>query len=226
MVKKRTHGLPVVLGCLLALSAQAQNGADPAINRPYAEPQYGEWVERFERPGRELYDRREEIVARLKLKPGMSVADIGAGTGLFTRLFARAVKPGRVYAVDIAKKFVDTIVRDARARGLANIVGVVNDQTGARLPKASIDLAFLADTYHHFEQPQAMLRSIRGALRPGGRLVVIDFRREPGRSSAWVMGHVRADQATVVEEIQAAGFKLMREEDLLRENYFLVFSRP
>ena len=223
---KRAGNLLLAFGCLLALSAHAENGADPAINRPYAEPQYGEWVERFERPGRELYDRREEIVARLNLKPSMNVADIGAGTGLFTRLFARAVKPGRVYAVDIAKNFVDTIVRDARTRGLTNIVGVVNDQTGAGLPKASIDLAFLADTYHHFEQPQAMLRSIHAALRPGGRLAVIDFKREPGRSSAWVMGHVRADQATVVKEIEAGGFKLVRDEDLLRENYFLVFSRP
>lgn len=225
MVNKTRHSL-VTLGCWLALSAHAQTGADPAINRPYIEPQHEEWVERFERPGRELYDRREEIVARLKLKPGMSVADVGAGTGLFARLFAQAVKPGRVYAVDIAKNFVDTIVRDARARGLTNIVGVVNDQTGAGLPKASIDVAFLADTYHHFERPQAMLRSIHAALRPGGRLAVIDFKREPGKSSAWVMGHVRADQATVVKEIEAGGFELVREEDLLRENYFLVFSRP
>ena len=211
---------------LLALGAQAQTGADPAINRPYAEPQYEEWVERFERPGRELYDKRDAIVARLQLKPGMAVADIGAGTGLFTRLFAQAVKPGKVYAVDIAQNFVDSIVRDARARGLTNIVGVVNDQSGTRLPQASIDLAFLADTYHHFEQPQAMLRSIHAALRPRGRLAVIDFRREPGKSSAWVMGHVRADQATVIKEIEAAGFKFSGEAGLLRDNYFLVFSRP
>jgi len=216
----------VALGCWLTLGAQAQTGADPAINRPYAEPEYEQWVERFERPGRELYDKREDIVARLHLKPGMAVADIGAGTGLFTRLFARAVKPGRVYAVDIAKNFVDAIVRDARARGLTNIVGVVNDQTSTHLPQASIDLAFLADTYHHFEQPQAMLRSLRAALRPGGRLVVIDFKREPGSSSAWVMGHVRADRATVIKEIEAAGFEFARTEDLLRENYFLIFSRP
>lgn len=216
----------IALGCWLTLGAQAQTGADPAINRPYAEPEYEQWVERFERPGRELYDKRADIVARLHLKPGMAVADIGAGTGLFTRLFAQAVKPGRVYAVDIAKNFVDAIVRDARARGLTNIVGVVNDQTSTQLPQASIDLAFLADTYHHFEQPQAMLRSLHAALRPGGRLVVIDFKREPGSSSAWMMGHVRADRATVIKEIEAAGFKFARAEALLRENYFVVFSRP
>ena len=225
-MSKRLQNLLVAFGCVLVLHAHAQTGADPAINRPYAEPQYQEWVERFERPGRELYDKREDIVARLELKPDMDVADIGAGTGLFTRLFAQAVKPGRVYAVDIAQNFVDTIVREARAQGLTNIVGVVNDQTGARLPKASIDLAFLADTYHHFEQPQAMLRSIHAALRPGARLAVIDFKREPGKSSAWVMGHVRADQATVVKEIEAAGFKFVRAEGPLRDNYFLVFSRP
>lgn len=214
-----------------AVSAQVAAtapGADPTINAPYtdADADAATWVERFERPGRELFDQRADIVRALRLAPGMAVADIGAGTGLYTRLFARAVGVnGRVYAVDISPAFIAHIERSARAQGLRNIVGVRNRQDSVALPPASIDLAFMADTYHHFERPQAMLASIRAALRPRGRLALIDFEREPARSSAWVLGHVRADKAQVKREVVAAGFTFVREEPGLRENYFLWFAR-
>jgi SAM-dependent methyltransferase len=200
-------------------------GADPALNRPYQNPDYPQWVERFESPGREVYDRRAAIVAASGVKPGMSVADIGAGTGLFTREFARAVgASGKVYAVDIAAAFVDNTVRTAREQGLNNVVGVVNTQDDTRLPSASIDLAFVCDTYHHLEQPRAMLTSIRRALRPGGALIVIDFEREEGKSSGWVLGHVRAGREQVIREIEAAGFRFVGAENILKDNFYLRFA--
>ncbi|MBK1700026.1 class I SAM-dependent methyltransferase [Thiococcus pfennigii] len=201
--------------------------ADPAINEPYQDPDYDRWVERFERPGREVYDRRQAILMAVDPQPGMDIADIGAGTGLFTRLFAEAVGPtGRVFAVDIAEGFVRNIERTAAERGLENVVGVVNSQVDTGLSPESVDLVFLCDTYHHFERPAAMLGSIHRALRPGGRLILVDYERIPGESPAWVMGHVRAGKEVFAEEIRQAGFVFDGEADLLREHYLLRFHKP
>lgn len=198
----------------------------PGINRHYEDPNWQQWVTTFESPGRELYDRRHEVVRATGVRPGMTVADIGAGTGLFTRLFATQVAPGgRVYAVDISETFVSNIVRTSRQQGLANVEGIVNTPRKASLPRESIDLGFLADTYHHFEFPQSMLASIHGALRDDGRLVVIDFRKDPRTSSRWVMGHVRGNRGEVIREVESAGFRLVADKPLLRTNYFLVFEK-
>ncbi|MEW6646184.1 MAG: methyltransferase domain-containing protein [Pseudomonadota bacterium] len=205
---------------------QAEENVAPGINRHYENPDFEQWRGTFEQSGREVYARRMDILAASTLRPGMAVADIGAGSGLFTLLFAREVgEQGRVYAVDIAPEFVAGIEARARAEGRGNVVGVVSEQRSTRLAPNSIDLAFVCDTYHHFEYPQAMLASIHQALRPGGRLIIIDFRRESGFSSSWVMGHVRAGEAQVIAEVTAAGFTLTAQPDLLRSNYFLTFTR-
>lgn len=198
----------------------------PGINRHYENPNWQQWVATFESPGRELYDRRHDVVRTTGVRPGMRVADIGAGTGLFTRLFAPRVAPGgKVYAVDISETFVQNILRTSREQGLTNVEGIVNTPHEASLPDRSIDLAFLADTYHHFEYPQSMLASIHRALRDNGRLVVIDFRKDPRTSSRWVMGHVRSNREGVIREIEPAGFRLVADMPLLRTNYFLVFEK-
>ncbi len=204
-----------------------ESSVRPGINRAYENPQFDQWVRTFERPGREIYDRRQSIVNATGLKPGMVVADIGAGTGLFTLLFAPRVEPeGRVIAVDISQVFIDNIMRRARAVGADNVQGVLGTATDASLPPASIDLAFVCDTYHHFEYPQKMLASLHRALRPGGSMIVIDFRRIPGFSSPWVMQHVRAGKSTVVREVETAGFQMLGEESFLLGNYFLRFKKP
>ena len=223
--------VPVLVSLLFTAGLHAEAQAEeqnvrPGINRYYKDPDWQQWVNTFERPGREVYDRRHAIVDAAGVGEGQVVADIGAGTGLFTRLFARRVGPqGRVYAVDISRPFVDNILRSAREQGLDNVQGVVNSDKDAALPPASIDLAFLVDTYHHFEFPISMLSSIHQALKPGGRLIVIDFRRDPRHSSRWVMGHVRAGRDTVVDEITRAGFRLIDDKPLLRTNYYLEFRR-
>jgi predicted methyltransferase len=156
----------------------------------------------------------------------MTVADIGAGTGLFTRLFAPAVEPGgTVYAIDIASTFIDNILRTCREQGLSNVTGIVNTPTDIGLAANAIDLAFIADTYHHFEYPQPTLASIHQALRSEGRVIIIDFRRDPRISSNWVMGHVRGNKAQVIQEMQAAGFRLVDDKPLMRTNYFLEFVK-
>lgn len=207
------------------LQAEEQS-VRPGINTYFMDPDWQQWVNRFERPGREIYDRRFDILHASALSPGMDVADIGAGTGLFTRLFSREVgAQGKVYAVDISRPFVENILYQGREQGLMNIEGVVNSPGDVMLEEGSIDLAFTVDTYHHFEYPQSMLASIRKALRSGGRLIVVDFRKQPGVSSDWVMKHVRASKDKVIEEITSAGFVLIDDKPFLRANYFLVFRK-
>ena len=217
-----------LLSMLIAasISHAEEQSIRPGINSYYENPDWQQWVNTFERPGREVYDKRHAIVDATGIRPGMAVADIGAGTGLFTRLFAERVGPqGRVYAVDISRPFIENIVRTSQQRGFLNVEGVVNGHKDVSLPPDSIDLAFLVDTYHHFEYPASMLSSIHRSLRPGARLVVIDFRRDPRHSSSWVMGHVRAGREAVIDEITRAGFRLIDDKALLRTNYYLVFSR-
>lgn len=216
--------LPLALGAA-SLPAQERSVA-PGINRHYENADFSRWQRSFESPGREVYDRRLDILAATGVRPGMTVADIGAGTGLFTWLFAGEVGPsGKVYAEDISREFADVIRELAREKRLGNLEVILGTERDAGLPEGSVDLAFLSDTYHHFEYPEAMLASIRGALKPGGKLVVIDFEKIPGESSAWVLGHVRAPKEVVVSEIEAAGFSLLEDRKFLRENYFLKFRR-
>ena len=159
----------------------------PGINKPYENPDVKGFVKYFEGESREVFTHRKEIVAACPLRPGMAVADVGAGTGLFTRLIAAAVGPqGKVYAVDIAPKFVEHIKDTCRQAGLTNVECVVCTQTSVELPAGSIDLAFLSDVYHHFEFPQKSLASIHRALRKGGQLVIVDYRRVPGKSAEWI----------------------------------------
>jgi len=214
------------LGCLAA-SAQ-EKSVKPGINDPFQNPDVKDFQAKFEGESREVSARREKIVAACKLKPEMVVADVGAGTGLFTRLFAKEVgADGQVYAVDIAPKFLEHIQKTSREAGLRNVTPVLCNQDSVDLPPSSIDLAFVCDTYHHFEFPHRTLASLHRAIKPGGRLVVLDFIRVPGKSTDWVLNHVRAGQDVVEKEIAGAGFEKADEvKDLLKENYLIVFTRP
>ena len=229
-IKTEHHHLQILLllsGLLAAFMAVAQEqSVRPGINKHFVDPDWRRWVNTFERPGREVYDKRHVIVAASKLKPGMEVADIGAGTGLFTRLFAPRVAPdGTVYAIDISETFIDNILRTSREQDLTNVKGIVNSHTDIGMPADSIDLAFITDTYHHFEYPQPMLASIHQALRDDGRVIIIDFRRDPRISSRWVMGHVRGNKAQTIMELREAGFRLVADRPFMRTNYFLEFVK-
>lgn len=201
----------------------------PGANTEYLKPdlQVAPWVERFEKEGREIYDRRAEIVAATRLAPGAAVADVGSGTGLFTMLFSDAVgASGQVVAVDIVPRFLAHIEKRAAETGKKNIRTVLGTERSIELPEASVDLVFLCDVYHHFEYPRSSLASIWKALRPGGSLFIVDFKREEGKSAAWVFTHVRAGKEVVVSEVKAAGFELVDEAVVLKDNYAVRFRKP
>ncbi len=218
----------LVVFVLLGVATFAQDqSVKPGINKSFENAKAPEFVERFEKEGRDVYDNRKRIVDACEIKPGTLLADIGAGTGLFTRMFSPLVGPeGKVYAVDITESFVRHIEESAKQDKLDNIVGIVCQPDSVELPPASIDLAFICDTYHHFEYPQKTMRSIHKALKPGGQVILIDFRRIEGESKEWTLDHVRAGQDVFTREVVGAGFRQIDEkQDLLKESYFLRFRK-
>ncbi len=226
--------LPLVLALFAACKSTPPpappQSVKPGINKDFLDPALDpqKFVERFETESREIFTERAAILAMVGLKSGQRVADIGAGTGLFTLPFAEAVgSQGHVFAVDIAPAFVERIETMASEKGLRNVEGVVCAEDNVRLPKASVDVAFVCDTYHHFEYPAQTLASLHSALRKGGELVVIEFHRIEGVSREWCMSHVRAGQEVFVAEIEAAGFERIPQEQVagLKENYVVRFRR-
>ena len=218
--------LSATLAAAGACPAAAQPAVDASINAPFADPDVDYWRSVFESDRREIYRYRFDILDALAIEPGMAVADVGAGTGFFSLMFAKKTAPGgRVFAVDIAANFVAAIERRAAAAGIANLEGVVNDAREVRLPPESVDLVFISDTYHHFEYPAETLLSIHRALRPGGSLVIVDFRVQPGVSNAWVMHHVRAGADQVRSEVEAAGFAFVEQRDFMPTQYYLRFRK-
>lgn len=218
----------VLLLCLIVgLTLRAQDtSVRPGINKPFEEPDVKDYQSKFEGESREVFSKRKQIVEACKLKRGMVVADVGAGTGLFTRLFAREVgDKGKVYAVDISPKFIKHIEETCAKAEIKNVQGVVCKQTSAGLPENAVDLVFICDTYHHFEFPFKTMASIHRALRRGGQVVVVDFHRIPGKSRDWILNHVRAGQETVIKEIVSCGFKKVGEEKILTENYLVRFEK-
>ncbi len=204
----------------------------PGINDRYFAPDgLAVAIDQLETEQREVTAQREPIVAALGLREGLVVADVGAGTGLFLVPLSRALGPsGKLYAVDIVPSFLAHLRERVASEALTNVEVVTATASDPGLASASVDLLFLCDAYHHIEYPSEVLAHLLVALRPGGKLVVVDFDRIPGKTSVGMLKHVRADQATFTREITAAGFVFERElgpaEGIeLETNYMLVFGR-
>jgi ubiquinone/menaquinone biosynthesis C-methylase UbiE len=208
-------------------SVPAQHGAH---NDGYTDPDLDldRMIERFEREGREVFDLREQIVAAAGIQPGDVVADIGAGTGAFLDPLVAAVgETGHVVAVEISIRFVEHLRQVADDAGHQNVTAVFSSFTSVTLPAASVDKIIVIDTYHHFDDYQAMLASMLHALRSGGEMTVVDFdRHEDARD--WIKDHVRASKETFRQEIEAAGFEFIEEVAIegMVENFLFRFRRP
>ena len=202
----------------------------PGVNDPYFnEGALQRYTAILEAESREVVEHRDAIVDAIRLRKGMVVADIGAGTGLFTTELARRVgDEGRVLAVDIVPSFLRRIEERVRAQGLSNVRVIEGKERATGLPEASVDVAFLCDTYHHIEFPESYLQSLFDTLRPGGALILVDFERIEGVTHPSLLRHVRAGKGKVIREVTEVGFVLVSEgeADFLEENYFLRFRRP
>jgi len=203
----------LAVALLAAVPAQAQLGARSTA----------EWLKTLDSQNRVTRLKVDEVVARLGLAPGAVVADIGAGSGVFTLPLARAVPQGRVYAVDIDQGLVDHIARKAEEARAANVRPVLGQFTDPRLPAKDVDVAFIFDVLHHIEDRATYLRSLAGYLRPGGRIAVIDFHPELGPHKNDPKLQVTRDQTR--EWMAAAGLRPLAEHPLYDDKWYVVYGR-
>jgi ubiquinone/menaquinone biosynthesis C-methylase UbiE len=181
------------------------------------------WVAEFESPERDLRQKPDEIVSALKLGSGNRIADIGAGTGYFTRRFAKVASRGTAFAVDLEPNMLRYIAKRARGEGQKNIVPVLALPESPMLPPGSVDLIFICNTIHHIENRASYYALLRESLAPGGRLAIVDFRKDAALAEG-PPPEMRLDRKELEEELAQAGFRLSEEYSFLPDQYFLVFT--
>jgi ubiquinone/menaquinone biosynthesis C-methylase UbiE len=178
----------------------------------------------LEREGRDQEEKPEVVLAAMELKPGMRVAEIGAGTGYFSRRIGKEIGPeGKVYAVDIEPRMLELLKKYAAEVGVANIVTVTGEESDPKLAPGSVDRILLVDVYHEFQDPQPMLRHIARALAPGGRVILVEYRAEDD-SAKHILAEHRMSVEQVLGEWQPAGFRLLRRLETLPSQHLFVFS--
>lgn len=182
------------------------------------------WVREFEDPQRDEWQKPVEVVRALGLKPGDRVADIGAGSGYFSRRFSRQVEQGIVYAVDIEPNMLRYIGSRSEKDRQTNIVPVLGQPGNPMLAPRSVEVVFICDTIHHVDERDLYYKTLRRALVKGGRLAIVDFRKEETPVGPPVS--MRISEEDLVAELTRAGFHLKEKKDFLPHQYFLVFENP
>jgi ubiquinone/menaquinone biosynthesis C-methylase UbiE len=214
------------VGLALVGTAVAQVQARPTdaatSHRRFDDPAY--WSTVFDDPGRAAWQKPDEVVAALALRPGQCVADLGAGTGYFSRVLSAAVGPtGTVLAVDPEPALVEHLRDRAEREGSANVVPVLASLDNPRLPGGLVDLVLIVDTYHHIDDRVAYFRRLRRALRPAGRIAIVDWQKRPLPVGPEMAHKLAREQ--VVREMERAGYRLAEEPSLLPYQYFLIFRQ-
>jgi arsenite methyltransferase len=220
MVRFRNAAWLVTVALLAAVLAPAQT-QHQEHHPPRSTSRY---IQALEDPSREAWQQPEKVMATLALKPGERVADLGSGPGYFTLRFARAVGPsGKVYAVDISHEMLDYLEKQARAEHLTNMQPVLAGPHDPKLRPASVDVIFICDTLHHISDRSTYYPLLMRALRPGGRLVNIDFYKRSLPVGPPV--EMKIPKAEMIREAEGAGFRLVQQYDFLEYQYFVVFAR-
>jgi protein-L-isoaspartate O-methyltransferase len=178
------------------------------------------WLERSER---EQEEAPSKAIEALDLNPGMVVADIGAGSGYYTsRIAKRLGATGRVYATDIQPGMMALLNRRIASEGLTNVTTILGAMDDPKLPPRSIDLAIMVDVYHELQQPQLFLQRLKDAFKPGGRLVLLEFRKED--AAVPILEVHKMSVAEVKAELEAEGFALERVIDVLPWQHIIVLG--
>jgi len=194
------------------------------LNREISRVMGHEGADWLERPERETEERPDTVLRLLNLKPGDTVADIGAGSGYFSRRLARAVGPrGHVFAVDIQIQMLTDITNRLARAGITNVSPVLGADRDPRLPPASIDLALLVDVYHELEYPFEMLVAISRSLKPGGRVVLVEYRAED--PAVPIKPLHKMSEAQARRELVAAGLQWLRTHRDLPRQHILEFQK-
>lgn len=178
----------------------------------------------LEGPDRDAWQKPEQAMDALGIADGAVVADLGAGGGWFTIRLARRVGPnGLVYAEDIQPQMIEAITRRVQREGLRNVRTIRGTQRDPKLPRDSLDAVLIVDAYHEMEDPVALLRNVARALKPRGRIGIIDFKKDGGGPGPPL--DERVDSEAIVRDAQAAGLRLLGQEHFLPYQYFLIFGR-
>lgn len=212
-----------LLAAVLAVTLAAQQpGVHPVSGRRYAPVmgyQGAPWLERSEREDEEAPDVALNV---LKIPKGASVADIGAGSGYITvRLAARVGPTGRVYANDVQPQMLNILARRLDMNKISNVTLIEGTIDDPKLPPASVDLALMVDVYHELSQPQAVLRHLRESLKPGGRLVLLEYRKED--PTVPIKPEHKMSVAEAKMEVEAEGFTLAKVDEALPRQHILIF---
>ncbi len=178
----------------------------------------------LERPTREAEERTDLLLDNLPLTTDAVVADIGAGTGYFSLPIARRVPAGRVLAVDIQQEMLDIVQRRASSAGLANVEALLATETDPRLPAGEVDLVLMVDAYHEFSHPFEVMTGIVNGLKPGGRVVLIEYRAEDPRVPILTLHKMSEAQAR--REMAVVGLEWVETRDVLPQQHFMVFRKP
>lgn len=178
---------------------------------------------------REERQKPRELLASIGIEPGATIADVGTGVGFMLPYFLERIGPeGKIYAEDIQQQFLDEVEKKKAEHDWSNVVTILGEQIDPKLPKGEIDMAFILDAYHHFNHPVETMQKIGESLTPNGRVVMIDFyrsREHPTMSAERLEGHIRKDRDGFKDEIEEAGFRLIRQFDHLPHQYVLIFQK-
>lgn len=203
---------------------QARSEAAPKRERQPAEVLSHTYADHLERPERLEKEKPDEVVRIMNLKDGDVVADIGAATGFYTRRLAKAVAPsGKVYANDIQPEMLERLKELAAAEGLTNIIPVLGTDTDPKLPEGAMDWILIVDSYHEFQEPEAMLEKIKKSLKPNGRVALLEQRLE-GDTASHISTRHRMSVEQVLSEWEPAGFTLIETIETLPAQHLFLFS--
>jgi ubiquinone/menaquinone biosynthesis C-methylase UbiE len=205
----------VISGC-----AEKQDKPAPASQVRFDDIQ--KWINAFEDPDRHLWQKPEEVIKKMNIRLNDVIADIGAGTGYFTRRFAFAALTGKAVGLDIEPSMVRYMKEDAKKLGLKNYEARVVKKDDSELGNNTVDIVFLCDTYHHIDNRIEYFSKVKGSLKKRGRLVIVDFYKKELPYGP-PPDHKLAKEI-VITELEEAGYKLLRSHDFLPYQYFLEFG--